>query len=92
MEQAENAKDQSSSFKTNFVLFAAFVGLAYLWNKKQEEASQYNYKNSGEQSSMFGAPNKDESMFKSWSKDPNIGNRQRSASLIDMGEDDEIYI
>jgi hypothetical protein len=40
---------------------------------------------------MFGN-NKDETMFKSWSKDPNIGNRQRSASLIDMGEDEEIYI
>ena len=93
VEATQNSEDaKSSSFMTNFVLFMSFVGVAYLVNKKQEEAEQYNYKNTAEQKSMFGGGNKDESMFKSWNKDPNIGNRQRSASLIDMGEDDEIYI
>lgn len=51
----------------------------------------YNYKNPKEEKSLFGS-NDDERMFKSWHKDPNIGNRQRSASLIDLGGDDEIYI
>jgi hypothetical protein len=50
------------------------VSAAYFWNKKQEEQMHYNYKNPKEEKSLFGS-NDDERMFKSWHKDPNIGNR-----------------
>jgi hypothetical protein len=36
--------------------------------------------------------NKDESIFISWHKDPNIGNRQRTNRLLFDGEDPEIKI
>ena len=78
-------QEQSSGIFSKLMLFGAFVTGAYYFNKKKED--EFTYK---EKRTSYGSS--EESMFKSWNQDPNIANRQRNHSLIDLGDDEEIYI
>ena len=74
-------------------MFGGFVTAAYYWNSSTSNNElKYDYRQTQSKNIGFGKPNEMESVFNSWNKDPNIGNRARGQSLIDLGEDDEIRL
>ena len=92
----DTKKEESSgffSFFRNIIMFGGFVSAAYYWNQTQASNDlKYDYRQTENKQYGYSKPNEMESVFNSWNKDPNIGNRARGQSLIDLGEDDEIRL
>ena len=92
----DTIKEESSgffSFFRNIIMFGGFVSAAYYWNQTQASNDlKYDYRQTENKQYGYSKPDEMENVFNSWNKDPNIGNRARGQSLIDLGEDDEIRL